>query len=421
MDELTAKTIDRPSRKFKIMAIEQMVDNHDQLVYHTIAFARRILQNLRVIGEREELTDSEMCQLEAALWLYTMAFGKMDASDTSKEAVLEQQLWFVEKYGKIQLQKVGYREEEIEVITRAVIGMHDPDQTPSFKLRDILRDALIMDLIGKQGKERVAMFYQEAVLNNAGLSLSDFYQRMIDFLVVYKPSTPFSMERIKPGVDQLILSLSKERKKLKKKKELFLKKELGVDEEELKVLRKNLSSLKGRDARGIQTLFRTTSHNHYTLNEMVDRKANIMITVNSVILSVVIGGSLGLFERAGSPIVYVSTLIMALASFVSIILAIVAITPNRTQGFFTLEDIRNKNGNLLYYGNFHNMSFKDYEWGMLQKLNDSNFLYSSMIKDLYFLGKTLHRKYKFIRLSLQIFMAGIIASFTIFLIARILG
>ena len=421
MDDYISEPIDKPSKKLKIMAIELMMENYDQLVYHTVGFAKRILDNLKRIGEHERLTESEMCQLEAALWLYTTAFSRVDASDASKEAIAGQQRMFVEEFGKPDLRKAGYHENEIEAITSAIMGMHDHNRAPSSKLQSILRDALIMDFLGKHAKDRLAKFYQEAILNNASLSLSDFYSIIIDFLAAYEPSSSYSVQHIKPGLDALILSLEKEQKRFRKKKDLLLKKELGVDEEELKMLRKNLSSLKGRDARGIQTLFRTTSHNHYTLNEMVDRKANIMITVNSVILSVVIGGSLGLFEQGVSIVVYTSILIIALTSFASIILAIIAITPNRTQGYFTHEDIRNKNGNLLYYGNFHNMSFKDYEWGMLQKLNDSNFLYSSMIKDLYFLGKTLHRKYKFIRLSLQIFMAGIIASFVIFLIVRFLG
>ncbi|MEQ9262362.1 MAG: DUF5706 domain-containing protein [Owenweeksia sp.] len=421
MDEFTSVPIDKPSKKLKVLAIELMVENYDQLVYHTIGFAKRIQENLQQISAHEDLTESEMCQLEAAMWLYASSFSRMDASDTSKEAISSQQKIFINKFAKPDLRRVGYHEHEVEAITNAIIGMHDHQSAPSSKLQSILRDALIMDFIGKQSKERIEAFYQETVLNNANLNIYDFYGIIVDFLTVYTPVTRFSKEHIKPNLDKLIFSIEKERKRLRKKKDLLLKRELGVDEDELKTLRKNLSSLRGRDARGIQTLFRTTSHNHYTLNEMVDRKANIMITVNSVILSVVIGGSLGISETSVSFIIYISIFIMALASFVSIIFAIIAITPNRTQGYFTLEDIRNKNGNLLYYGNFHNMSFKDYEWGMLQKLNDSNFLYSSMIKDLYFLGKTLHRKYKFIRLSLQIFMAGIIASFLIFLIIRISG
>lgn len=43
------------------------------------------------------------------------------------------------------------------------------------------------------------------------------------------------------------------------------------------------------DARGIQTLFRAVSKNHYTLLKMVDNKAKIILTVNSIITSIFLG------------------------------------------------------------------------------------------------------------------------------------
>ena len=59
------------------------------------------------------------------------------------------------------------------------------------------------------------------------------------------------------------------------------------------------------------------------------------------------------------------------------IFAVIAITPFKTQGIFTESEIREKKGNLLYYGNFHGMDLRDFEWGMLEMLNDGNFLYST--------------------------------------------
>lgn len=416
MDNTPDLIEEKPSRKLKLAAIELMVENYDTIIYHTISFGKRISNNLVTLAKHEKISSDEMCQLEAALWLYTSMFGRFPAAESSAEGIQQQQHDFVERYGRQDLTRAGFKEADVTIITNAIKNLRNTEETDN-RILNILRDALIMDFIGKNGKERLEKFYQEAILNDAKLSMKDFYGLMIDFLTYYQPHSKYSQTSILPKIQELILTLEKERKKLDKRKDIALKKELDINEEELKQLRKNLRSINGRDARGVQTLFRTTSHNHYTLNEMVDRKANIMITVNSIILSVVISGLLGFSER-GLPVIFSSIFILSIASFLSIIFAIVAITPNRTQGRFTLDEIRNKNGNLLYFGNFHNMSFKDYEWGMLQKLNDSDFLYSSMIKDLYFLGKALHRKYRFIRLSLGIFMAGLVASFGVSLIIR---
>jgi len=94
--------------------------------------------------------------------------------------------------------------------------------------------------------------------------------------------------------------------------------------------------------------------------------------------------------------------------------------PAKTQGDFSEEEIRSKEGNLLYFGNFHNMQLRDFEWGFLQLLNDKDYLYQSMIRDYYFQGIALNRKYKFIRTSLTIFLIGFGVAFSFFLISKMI-
>jgi hypothetical protein len=66
------------------------------------------------------------------------------------------------------------------------------------------------------------------------------------------------------------------------------------------------------------------------------------------------------------------------------------------------------------------MSLSDYDWAMQELLNDKQYLYSSMIKDNYFLGVVLAKKYKYLRISYNIFMYGLIISMIIFAIFFIL-
>jgi len=151
---------------------------------------------------------------------------------------------------------------------------------------------------------------------------------------------------------------------------------------------------------------------------MVDRKANIMITVNSIILSLVLAGVIGEAGEHGHLHISqqdVPIIILTLSSAISIIFAILSITPGNTHGKFTEEEIRNKQGNLLYYGNFHKMHARDYEWAFLQMMNDQEYLYSSMVKDIYFLGKLLARKYKLIRIALTTFLIGMSVAVFVFL------
>jgi hypothetical protein len=99
------------------------------------------------------------------------------------------------------------------------------------------------------------------------------------------------------------------------------------------------------------------------------------------------------------------------------VLAVLATRPNVTQGKFTPEDVKQKKVNLLFFGNFHRMSLDDYERAIGVLVKDKDYIYSSLTKDLYFLGLVLNRKYKILRWTYTIFMIGIIVSVISFGIA----
>jgi len=99
------------------------------------------------------------------------------------------------------------------------------------------------------------------------------------------------------------------------------------------------------------------------------------------------------------------------------ILAVLATRPNVTSGEFTKEDVKNKKVNLLFFGNFHKMELPDYQWAVKELVKDKDYIYTSLTKDLYFLGKVLHRKYKILRYTYAIFIVGIVVSVLAFAIA----
>jgi hypothetical protein len=171
--------------------------------------------------------------------------------------------------------------------------------------------------------------------------------------------------------------------------------------------------------RGIQTIFRTTSNNHIQLSEMADSKANIMISVNSIIVSLmfsVVLGRLEYYPHFAIPALFLTTVCVLAITF-----AILATRPSITSGRFTEEDIRGKKTNLLFFGNFHQMQLEEYNWAMGELLKDRDYIYGSMIKDVYFLGVVLARKYRMLRISYNIFMFGLILSVVAFGIASRFG
>ena len=112
------------------------------------------------------------------------------------------------------------------------------------------------------------------------------------------------------------------------------------------------------------------------------------------------------------------TAIFALSTVISIVLSVLATRPNVTSGKFTKEDVANKKVNLLFFGNFHKMKRDDYHWGMNELMDNANFLYSSLIDDIYFLGVVLAKKYRFLRYSYNIFMYGIVVAVLAYVISN---
>jgi hypothetical protein len=148
---------------------------------------------------------------------------------------------------------------------------------------------------------------------------------------------------------------------------------------------------------------------------MADGKANILISVNAIIISVIL--TVLLRRLQVEPHLTIPTIIFLAFSVSTIVIAILATRPKVTGGTFSEQDITDKKTNLLFFGNFHKTPLDKYENAMRSMMMDSNYLYGSLIKDIYYLGVVLGRKYKLIRLAYNVFMVGIVVSVIAFAVA----
>lgn len=169
--------------------------------------------------------------------------------------------------------------------------------------------------------------------------------------------------------------------------------------------------------RGIDTLFRITLSNHTRLSGIADSKANILLSVNAIIISVALSTIVPKLDSPSNAHLVIPTFVLLMFSVISIVFAILSTRPKVTSGTFTRKDIEDRKVNLLFFGNFYKMPLDEYEWAVNEMMKDNTYLYNSMIKDLYFLGIVLERKYKLLRITYNIFMFGIIISFLAFFIA----
>lgn len=213
--------------------------------------------------------------------------------------------------------------------------------------------------------------------------------------------TPYAIEHWQPLKEKNIKRL---RKKIKKMSEELPKgnKQKGKEE---------------KPDRGIDTLFRVTLGNHTRLSGIADSKANILLSVNAIIISIALSTLIPKLDSPSNAHLVIPTFIMLMSSVITIIFAILSTRPKVTKGFFTKKDIEDRKVNLLFFGNFYKMPLEDYKWAMNEMMKDREYLYNSMIKDLYFLGIVLEKKYRLLRIAYNIFMIGIVLSVIAFVIA----
>ena len=205
----------------------------------------------------------------------------------------------------------------------------------------------------------------------------------------------------------------KEEKIEKKKKKLVdraLMEDMGIDAQALKRLKKKLQKAESRPERGIETWFRLASKNLYTRLQIVDTKANILITANAIIISMVLGT---LYTRLDSdPHLIFAVGGLVITNVLSISFAILATIPKSWSTNRTATNIESVD--LMTFEHFSDMTLSNYNQSVMQTIADGETLYPSIIKDIHDLGVKLAKKYRLIRTSYLVFLYGIIISTVLF-------
>jgi roadblock/LC7 domain-containing protein len=176
-----------------------------------------------------------------------------------------------------------------------------------------------------------------------------------------------------------------------------------------------------RSRRGVDTMFRITAANQMRLSDMADNKAHILLTINSIIVSILLSV---LFRKLDTePELIVPGILFLLTSLITMVLAILVTMPRIKKSPSPQQELHNAHSdkiNLMFFGDFHSMSLLEYENGILDLMSKNKTLYGSMITDNYFLGKVLQRKYTSLRFAYFFFMVGFIVSVLSFVLMQIM-
>ncbi|MEP6699667.1 MAG: Pycsar system effector family protein [Bacteroidota bacterium] len=383
--------------------------------FHTLQHTQDVVAACEKLADHQQLPEEDKFALLVAAWFHDTGYTSGVAKDHEKVSIQ-----IVTDF----LTSVSATDELKNKVTGCINATRIP-QTPITTIERLICDADLFHLGTDSFKEKNSLLREEfKEFSGKELSKKEWRKLNIRFLEGHKYFSDYAREKLGP-VKVLHLAELKENEKTtgetrtgkKDKGKQKDKNNLAQRANELSEAKKKKEK-ESQSERGMATVFRIMANNHSALSQMADSKANILISVNSIILSIMITS---LFEKLQTdPNLQIPVALIAIVCVASIVFSILATRPNVSGGTFTREDIAGKKTNLLFFGNFHNMSLDDYNWGMTEMLNDKYYMSNSMIKDNYFLGVVLAKKYRFLRFAYNIFMYGLIVSILAFVVAFML-
>lgn len=209
-----------------------------------------------------------------------------------------------------------------------------------------------------------------------------------------EPRIPPELATALAEVEHLRARVEKERKKRKKAEKKSSSGSLGT-------------------SRGIETMFRTSYRTHSDLSNLADNKANIMISINGIIISILLASISPKIDA--NPWLLVPTSVLLIGCVASLTYAVLAARPRVSSREVSLASLREEGANILFFGNFVNMPEEEFVEGMKELMTHTDQLYVNMVRDLYSLGGVLARKFRLLRASYAVFIAALVVGVALFL------
>ena len=389
--------------KLSARAIQLYVDKaDDRLFYHNLAHTGRLLESVNRMNDHFKLSDKNYFIVCATLWLYDLEQISSENGE-AKTTTLSDGL----------LDSLEMNDDEREEIKNCILATKGLRQPVTLNEK-IVCDAVSFYLGSPYFSEYNKLRRKEAeAMTSEKIKAIVWRSRTVSLLQNHQFQTSFCQDLLNETKEKNLKALTSLRD------EKYLNKHSHFETDQPN---NNLINQPGNrhgqhivhppgwkhkskhHLSGVETVFRNSSSNHLNLSVMADNKAFIMISVNSILISLGIGLIIGKFVLI--PKLFVPTVLLLFVNVFTIIYSVLATRPGLMKGKFSMEDVKNKKVDLLFFGNFFKMPLVDFEYGMKQMMDDSDFLYDNLIRDIYAQGQILGRKFRLLRSSYNIFMYG---------------
>ena len=370
--------------------------------YHNLDHTIQVVDKIKILAKEENISPEDTENLILAGWFHDL--GYVDDADNHEEES--------RKIASDFLKQHQFSEERIAKIGELILAT-DKFYKPKNHLEEIIKDADMYHLASDDYFRICENLRQEIKeVHHQKFSKLQWAELNITFFAKHQFYTKFAKENWQPEKEKNVEKILSSIRNMKEEK----KEKSSLEKDKALLNKKKLEKLESPE-RGIETMFRVTLNNHTKLSQIADSKANILLSVNAIIISIALSTLIPKIDAPRNAHLVIPSFVMIMFSVACIILAIMSTRPKVSSGTFTRKEIEEKKVNLLFFGNFYKMPLEEYLWAMKEMMKDRQYLYDTMIKDLYYLGIVLNRKYKLLRLTYTVFTVGIIASVVAFVVA----
>ncbi|MGB5286858.1 MAG: Pycsar system effector family protein [Ignavibacteriaceae bacterium] len=373
--------------------------------YHNFTHTAEVVKATEEISNALGVSNEEKEILLIAAWFHDV--GYTESCNGHEEIGISLATHFLEEN--------NYPREKINRISKLIDATRMP-RNPQNLFEEIICDADLHHIGTSEFRDKSKLFKAELEnLKGSKIPDKEWLEHNLKFFNDHKFYTAYAKNKLETQKNINYIKLEKQLKKVRKK--MAEEKDSGIEEKK-KDKKKDKDQDKGA-GRSIETMFRNTVRTHVDFSSMADTKANIMISVNTLVLTIIV--SIMVRKLDTNPHLIIPTALLTITCLVTLVYAIMVTRPKVTRGTFTEDEIKEKKVNLLFFGNFHKMTLNDFSWGMKEMMKDKEFLYDNMIMDFYYLGQVLGQKYQKLRICYTFFMYGLIISVIAFAIAFILN
>ena len=366
-----------------------------QYVFHDYDHAEEVAEISRRLAKKAALEEEEALQLQLAAWFHDVGYSGGEEGHEERSAALARQF----------LSEKGIEEQHIQQIEQLIRSTRH-ENVPATPLEKILHDANYSFLGRKRFERRGQLLrLEEEQLAGEKYTILEWNRKLLDMQISTKFHTIWAQETFSRRKNKNIAS---HKENLAKARKATIRKQTGKD-----------------FGRGVDTIYRVTLRNHINLSSIADGKANMIISINTLVLSILItaasaGISLSQLTIGENLKFVVPIFMLMLTSLTAITFAVFSAMPKVSGQDFTEEDVREHRVSLLYFGNFLKIPKDDFVHYLQGLKEDQAILYDDLSRDLYNLGQVLQKKYLLLTYAYRVFVGGLALSFIAFLAAFLL-